>query len=56
MFLPMFWFETLYGLFDRRKIFLVDEVCAVTAATLLQFGCIVIEYTFAARAVNARPV
>ena len=56
MFLPMFRLESFYRLFDRCKILLIDEVSAVAATTLLQFGCIVIEYTLAALAVNARPV
>ena len=53
MLLPVFWLETLYRLFDRRKIFFVDEVSAVTATTLLQFGCIVIENALTAGSVDA---
>jgi ABC-type enterochelin transport system permease subunit len=52
----MFGFEALYRFFDRCEIFFVDEVSTVAATTLLQFGCVVIKYAFAARAVDAGPV
>jgi hypothetical protein len=38
---------------DGRKILLVEEVCTVTATTLLQMRCIVIQHTFATLAVYA---
>ena len=56
MFLPMLWLETLYRLLDRSKIFLVDEVSAIAATTLLQLGRIVIQDALATRSINARPI
>jgi hypothetical protein len=56
MLLPMFWLETLDGLLNRRKILFVNEVSTVTATTLLQFSCVVVEHPLAARAINARPI
>jgi hypothetical protein len=52
----MFWLEALHGFADRSEIFLIEKMRAVTATTLLQFGCIVIQHTLTALAVNAHVV
>ncbi|MGA1706998.1 MAG: hypothetical protein ACO39X_08160, partial [Candidatus Nanopelagicaceae bacterium] len=51
--LPVTRLEAGAVLADGREILLVEEVCTVTAASLLEMRCIVIQHAFATLTVDA---